>query len=170
MLTQPCCQNPSKGRSRSDTAITTSTGFGDSNDVALLERKFRGWNIRRRTSEPTDDVKGPLGLHLLHLSAEPVIDLIFVHGLRGGSIKTWRKGTDPRLFWPQNWLPLEPAFKDVSVHTFGYNADWGDTKDSILNVHDFGRTLLGEMKISPHIRNGGTVSYSDRSCSLKSDW
>lgn len=125
------------------------------NDVTLLERRFRGWGVRRRTSEPVDDVRGPLGLHLLHLAAEPLVDFIFVHGLRGGSIKTWRKGNDAKLFWPQNWLPVELAFKNVNIHTFGYNADWGDTKDSFLNLHDFGRALLQEMKISPHIRNGG---------------
>jgi hypothetical protein len=155
VLTQPRQQHDSKVRSRSDTGIMSSSGFGDTNDVTLLERRFRGWGLRRRTSDPTDDVRGPLGLHLLHLSAEPLVDFIFVHGLRGGSIKTWRKGSDAKLFWPQNWLPLEPAFRNVSVHTFGYNADWGETKDSILNVHDFGVALLGEMKISPHIRNSG---------------
>ncbi|KAE9364783.1 hypothetical protein N431DRAFT_489271 [Stipitochalara longipes BDJ] len=141
--------------SRSDTGITTTSGFGDVNDVALLERKFRVWGLRRRASDPVDDARGPLGLHLLHLSAEPLVDFIFVHGLRGGSVKTWRKGTDPKQFWPQDWLPLEPAFKNVSIHTFGYNADWGDSKGSFLNVHDFGRTLLAEMKISPHIRSAG---------------
>lgn len=89
-------------------------------------------------------------MHPLHLSAEPLADFIFVHGLRGGS--AWRKGSDAKLFWPQNWLPFEPAFRNVSIHTFGYNSDWAGTKDSILNVHDFGRTLLGEMKNSPHLR------------------
>lgn len=142
-------------RSRPDTAITNTPRLGDVNDVALPERKFHVWGLRRRASVAIDDVRGPLGLHLLHLAAEPLVDFIFVHGLRGGSIKTWRKGSDPKQFWPQNWLPLEPAFRNVSIHTFGYNADWGDTKDSFLNVHDFGRTLLAEMKISPHIRSGG---------------
>ena len=44
------------------------------------------------------DTWGPLGLNLLHSPPEPLIDFIFVHGLRGGSIKTWTKGGDPRLF------------------------------------------------------------------------
>ncbi len=120
-----------------------------------LGRRFRGWGVRRRSSEPEDDLRGPLGLHLLHLAAEPLVDIVFVHGLRGGSVKTWRKGNDAKLFWPQNWLPLEPGFTNVSIHTFGYDSDWADIKDSFLNVHDFGRALLGELKISPYVRNGG---------------
>lgn len=157
-MKEPPGPDANKSRSLSDSGLTTASEFGGIRDVARLDQKSKGWGLRRRATEP----RGPLGLHLLHLSAEPLVDFIFVHGLRGGSIKTWRKGNDAALFWPQNWLPLDPAFKNVSVHTFGYNADWGDTKDSILNVHDFGRALLGEMKISPHIRNNGSVSAQDQ--------
>ncbi|KAB5572683.1 NACHT and WD domain protein [Coniochaeta sp. 2T2.1] len=96
--------------------------------------------------EDVDDSKGPLGLRLLHASPEPLIDLIFVHGLRGGSVKTWRKGNDPALFWPREWLPLEPEFYNVNVHSFGYESDWGSSKPSILNVHDFGRALHEEIR------------------------
>ena len=126
----------------------------------FLDRRFsRSWLRNRPRSDISADPVGPLGLRPLHLSAEPLIDLIFVHGLRGGSIKTWRKGNDPRLYWPQNWLPLDPDFKNANVHSFGYNADFRDTKDSILNVHDFGRALLGEMRTSPHMRKRKTVRF-----------
>ena len=125
-----------------------------------LDRRFsRSWLRNRRKSDSLADTVGPLGLRPLHLSAEPLVDLVFVHGLRGGSIKTWRKGDDPRLYWPQNWLPLDPEFHHANTHSFGYNADFSDTKDSILNVHDFGRALLGEIRTSPHMRKRRNVCF-----------
>jgi WD40 repeat protein len=80
------------------------------------------------------------------------VDLIFVHGLRGGSVKTWSKNDDDQYFWPQAWLPQEPDLQHARIHTFGYNSDWGERRESILNVHDFGKDLLGEMSTNPYLR------------------
>ena len=77
---------------------------------------------------------GPLGLHLLHGSPEALVELIFVHGLRGGSIKTWRKGEDPRLFWPKFFLPKDPHFQNTNIYSFGYDSNWSSTKHSILST------------------------------------
>jgi triacylglycerol esterase/lipase EstA (alpha/beta hydrolase family) len=103
-------------------------------------------------TSPSNNSFGPYGLTLLHAPAQPLIDLIFVHGLRGGSVKTWTKSDDEQCFWPQAWLPQEPGLKHVRIHTFGYNSDWGERRDSILNVHDFGKDLLGEMSTNPCLR------------------
>jgi pimeloyl-ACP methyl ester carboxylesterase len=97
------------------------------------------------------DSKGPLGLNLLHSPSEPLIDFIFVHGLRGGSRKTWSKTSSITHFWPQEWLPKDPAFKHVRVHSFGYNSDWIKGKDNCLNIQHFGKSLLGEMSTSPYL-------------------
>ncbi|KAK8856979.1 WD40 repeat-like protein [Apiospora arundinis] len=124
-------------------------------EPSLYRRFTSSWSTkrsRRVDGSPEDGVKGPLGLHLLHASPEPLIDLIFVHGLRGGSTKTWRKGDDHRLFWPRYWLPMDPGFKHASIHSFGYDSDWGSTKVSILDVHDFGNSLLEAMRTSPCLR------------------
>jgi hypothetical protein len=47
------------------------------------------------------DKKGPLGLNTLHDPLDAIADLIFVHGLGGGSQSTWtesRNGSlDPAL-------------------------------------------------------------------------
>ena len=72
-------------------------------------------------------------------------------------MKTWRKGDDPRNFWPQLWLPLEPGLHSANIHSFGYDSDWLTTKSSILSVHDFGQSLLEEMRNSPYLRNNGNV-------------
>ncbi|KAI8954362.1 NACHT and WD domain protein [Xylaria longipes] len=94
----------------------------------------------------------PFGLRLLHASSQPLIDIIFVHGLRGGSSKTWRKGEDVRSFWPQYWLPMEPDLCNASIHSFGYDSDWGSLNPSVLNVHDFGQALYEELRSSPNLR------------------
>lgn len=122
---------------------TTATSF--------LDRSFSGLSLGRRQSEHVDEVRGPLGLNVLYAPSEPLIDFIFVHGLRGGSRKTWSKTQDINHYWPQQWLPLEPRFKNVRIHSFGYNSDWGERKGSSLTVHDFGQALLGEILNSPDI-------------------
>lgn len=131
--------------------------------VPLIKKRFTlSWAQKRRDNDD-ERSRGPLGLRLLHSSPEPLIDLIFVHGLRGGSVKTWRKGNDPRFFWPQFWLPVEPGFRNVNIHSFGYDSDWASTKSSILNIHDFGQSLLEEMRNSSHLTGSDSNVPSPRS-------
>ena len=105
-----------------------------------------------------EDVKGPLGLNLLYTVNEPLIDFIFVHGLGGGSRKTWSKSSDPYHYWPKEWLSRDPEFSCVRVHSFGYKADWTERKDSVLNIHDFALSLLGEIQSNPDIRRSKVSS------------
>ncbi|OTA85839.1 hypothetical protein M434DRAFT_400064 [Hypoxylon sp. CO27-5] len=107
--------------------------------------------------DDTEDIKGPLGLNLLYAPSEPRIDVIFVHGLGGGSRKTWSKTKSLDHFWPQEWLPKDPAFKDVRIHSFGYNSDYVKGSDNCLNIRHFGKSLLGEMSTSPHLANSDTA-------------
>ncbi|PMD20579.1 hypothetical protein NA56DRAFT_170291 [Hyaloscypha hepaticicola] len=103
------------------------------------------------TDDGTEDSRGPLGLNLLYSSSEPLVDLVFVHGLGGGSRKSWSKTNSISLYWPQEWLPKDPAFKNVRIHSFGYNSDWIKGSDNCLNIHHFGKSLLGEMSTSPSL-------------------
>ena len=103
-----------------------------------------------------NNIRGPLGLNLLYSPAEPLIDFIFVHGLGGGSRKTWSKTNSVTHYWPQEWLPKDPAFKDVRVHSFGYDSDWVKGKENCLNIEHFGRSLLGELCTSPHLGDSQT--------------
>jgi len=100
------------------------------------------------------DVIGPLGLTLLFLPSEPLIDFIFVHGLGGGSRKTWALSKDPSHYWPQEWLPRDSSFKNVRIHAFGYASKWTDRKSSVLNVHDFAKSLVSAIQDSPHMGSG----------------
>lgn len=108
----------------------------------------------RRSRYP--ESKGRLGLTTLHQPHpdRPVAaDVIFVHGLNGGSRSTWSQGGDPALFWPGEWLPGEDAFQNVGIHTFGYPSDVG--RKSVLGVRDFARSLLAAVADSPAINRPG---------------
>lgn len=111
--------------------------------------------------------KGPVGLTTLY---EPEgyasVDLIFVHGLNGGSQSTWSKGTGPS-FWPQDWLPRDDAFRDVRIHTFGYPSALN--RESILNVHDFANNLLACVHHSPVMTSKNTVRVSSMKNKLIQD-
>ncbi|KAK4113314.1 hypothetical protein N656DRAFT_844254 [Canariomyces notabilis] len=116
---------------------------------------LRSFSFHRKASESkAEDVWGPVGLNLLYSPPDPIVDLIFVHGLRGGSVKTWCKSDDLRLYWPQAWLPQDPDLQNARIHSFGYNSDWAETKETCLDLHDFGRSLLGEMVTSSELRKG----------------
>ncbi|KAH6873959.1 hypothetical protein B0T10DRAFT_499546 [Thelonectria olida] len=102
------------------------------------------------TVDNADNLKGPLGLTLLHSPPEPQIDFIFVHGLGGNSRKTWSKASpDATHFWPQEWLPDDPDFKNVRIHSYGYDSDYLKGKEDCLNIHHIGKSLLGAMSTSP---------------------
>ncbi|PYH64510.1 NACHT and WD domain protein [Aspergillus vadensis CBS 113365] len=103
-----------------------------------------------------DDPKGPLGLNLLHSPLEPHVEFVFVHGLGGGSRKTWSKSTASYHYWPQAWLPKDPAFSNVRVHSFGYNSDYLKGKGNCLDIHHFAKSLLGELSTSPHLSHEDT--------------
>jgi pimeloyl-ACP methyl ester carboxylesterase len=87
----------------------------------------------------------------VHSPEEPLVDLIFVHGLHGGSFKTWRKREEKNYFWPGEWLSTDSEFQNVRIHTFGYPAEWSDFKASNANVSDFGSSLYGALISSPHL-------------------
>jgi hypothetical protein len=89
-----------------------------------------------------------------------------VHGLHGGSYKTWRKREKEGSFWPGEWLPYDPDFAHVRVHTFGYNADWNNLKGSIENIHEFGSSLHGAMVSSTLLNRGEKVKRPFKDCIL----
>ena len=111
------------------------------------------------TDEASGDLKGAFGLNTL-CDAGPtaLADLVFVHGLGGGSKSTWTYSGDPRLYWPKAWLPRDQDFHNVRIHSFGYNSNWGN--ESILGVHDFAKSLLASVHHCPQIPRGVKVCVS----------
>ncbi|KEY66276.1 hypothetical protein S7711_02741 [Stachybotrys chartarum IBT 7711] len=131
--------------------------------LGFLQNRLQRLSLssRRHSSSPDrsdrtkKEGKGPLGLCLLHEPAEPRIDFVFVHGLCGGSKKTWSYTSEPGMFWPKDWLPNEVGFKHVRLHSYGYNSDWKTRKESPLTIHDFGQALLADLHNSPALRKNG---------------
>ncbi|KAK7953653.1 hypothetical protein PG996_014546 [Apiospora saccharicola] len=107
------------------------------------------------TTGNSDGVKGPVGLNLLYEPSEPLIEFVFVHGLGGGSRKTWSETESPESFWPREWLPFESGFRHVRIHSFGYDADWTSSQSSSLTIHDFGQALLADLSTSSQIKKNG---------------
>lgn len=134
------------------TVRSTSTVASDTNSHASPRR-------RPSFSEFWDGT-GPNGLICVHNPPEPLVDLVFVHGLHGGSFKTWRKKEEKGYFWPGEWLANDSEFQNVRIHTFGYPADRDDFKASNLNVLDFGSSLYGALISSPHLNRGEKVCYN----------
>ncbi|KAF3482709.1 uncharacterized protein GIQ15_02033 [Arthroderma uncinatum] len=107
-------------------------------------------------NEKPEAIKGPLRLNLLRDVPEPLVDFVFVHGLGGGSRKTWSFSPDPKHYWPKEWLKDDPEFRQVRIHSFGYEADWASIGENVLNIHDFGLSLLREIEGNPNIRRSKT--------------
>ncbi|KFX96457.1 hypothetical protein V490_03341 [Pseudogymnoascus sp. VKM F-3557] len=147
---------------RRSSASVASVDSSDNLGQAVIGALRRISPSRRATTkldedlESPEDIKGALGLNLLYAAQEPLIDFIFVHGLGGGSRKTWSMSPDSKHYWPKEWLSQDPDFRYVRIHSFGYKADWDDRKESILSIHDFARSLLGEVQYSPEIRRSNT--------------
>jgi hypothetical protein len=121
----------------------------------LISRSFR---FSKKENDAAPAPKNRLGLITLHVPVSetaPVADVVFVHGLNGGSFSTWTKDSNPGCYWPQQWLPEEDGFEDVRIHSFGYPA--AATRDSVLNVRDISRSLLAAVHDSPLMSKGEQV-------------
>ncbi len=138
--------------SRSRTSITTTSHSNKSFLGKYLTRRDIGSITKNEREAP----KGPLGLTtLFEPDGEAVADLIFVHGLNGGSRSTWSK-TGNGSFWPQDWLSCDDAFQDVRIHTFGYSS--GLNRESVLNIRDFATNLLACVYHCPAVASSTSVS------------
>lgn len=76
---------------------------------------------------------------------EPVVDIIFIHGLGGHSHRSWSWEQDLANFWPA-WLS-ESELSKARVHTFGYSAKNKGSK-KIASITDFAKDLLFKMKFN----------------------
>lgn len=141
-------------------------------DADLLQtskRRFSGFLSRLGTASSStsavdfqddDGQIGRLGLTTLCKSPHPlapVAHLVFIHGLGGGSRKTWSFSDDPNHYWPQAWLPVDRDFEHVCIHTFGYNSDWGDRRQSVSSVDGIAQSLVEALRNDPGMRQTDTT-------------
>lgn len=145
------------------TASSSSTGRS-------LLSSTRSWLPGGGDNQKAEDAIGPLGLNTLHTPSygPSNADLIFVHGLGGGSRKTWTKPNDQSTYWPKEWLPNDESMQDIRIHSFGYDSNWG--KKSNLNIHDFANALLSSILHCPSIPQDTNVCsfsfHTIRRCSI----
>ncbi|MBE3047106.1 hypothetical protein IMZ48_32205 [Candidatus Bathyarchaeota archaeon] len=93
--------------------------------------------------------KDPQGLTVVHRpDGDRTADIVFVHGLGGGSQRTWSKDHNPDFFWPQRFLPAEPGISDTRISTFGYDSNFkaGSKNSHRVSILDFAKSLLFHLK------------------------
>lgn len=86
----------------------------------------------------------PLGLTLIHCPDDPILDIIFVHGLGGTSFGTWSFEHNTDNFWPI-WLGDDQELRKSRIFTFGYFSAFTNVQTT-LNILDFAKDLLFRMR------------------------
>ena len=84
-----------------------------------------------------------------------------VHGLGGGSHKTWNISENAAQYWPKEWLPRERGFEHVRIYSYGYNSRWA-RKGQAVNIHDFGGALVMDICDYPASRKAPEVRIKYR--------
>ena len=126
----------------------------------LLQRVFTRSRSKSPGRNEEAEIRGDLGLNTLSNPSDPQIEYVFIHGLGGGSSKTWCFKPDLSYFWIKEWLPHHPGFRNVRIHSFGYNSDWTQRGNSSLDIPDFGQALLGSIRNSDSFSQVRFVLFS----------
>lgn len=103
----------------------------------------------------------PLGFKVIYRPpGEHKADIVFVHGLGGGSRKTWSKDHNPDNFWPLKWLPSEAGINEARISTFGYDVSFiGPGNRRMMLFSDFAKDLLYNLKYASYGSEQGKKSF-----------
>jgi len=114
----------------SHTARNPDPGAATTGQLSLRERLFPNGHI--------------YGLRVLHEPAEPLVDIVFVHGLTGDSYDTWFE-VKSGIYWPVHLLSQDVP--DARILAFGYDADVTKFLGPVSqnNLRDHASALLGEL-------------------------
>ncbi|KAI9858313.1 MAG: hypothetical protein M1813_007588 [Trichoglossum hirsutum] len=91
------------------------------------------------TTTASSSSSKPFGLKVLHVTDSAVVDIVFIHGLKGHREKTWT-AENADAPWPQTLLPRK--LPQSRIFTFGYDTD----------VYDW-RTMVSKNRIGNHAKN-----------------
>lgn len=92
------------------------------------------------------ELNDPLGLTAVAGTehGDRIGDVIFVHGLGGGSQTTWAAGADPTKFLPA-WFARE--FPRLGFWTLGYGTAISSWKERTMPLADLGNQVLEELHV-----------------------
>ncbi|KFZ13482.1 hypothetical protein V501_03683 [Pseudogymnoascus sp. VKM F-4519 (FW-2642)] len=84
-----------------------------------------------------------LGLAIFAEGADPIVDIVALHGLNGHREKTWTAAND--VLWLRDLLPTD--LPNARIFSWGYNADvFGGTHGiDQQHIYDHGRTLISDL-------------------------
>ncbi|XP_059148658.1 protein SERAC1-like [Physella acuta] len=116
--------------------ITVLRGWTKSNNATLSMQALTTLANLDREWLSKDIYQDIVLLHPAYRNSQPVYaDVVLVHGLRGGAVKTWRQRDQPNepvnpfvsKCWPRDWLASDCP--NVRIISIGYNSTlhlWGD--------------------------------------------
>jgi hypothetical protein len=134
-------QPDSSSRLDGDTYILSSRHNSDS--ISSTDGRFEPTRRQSRGTKKTS--ADPLGLNAVALPPTPLVDIIFIHGLGGSSLRTWSWNHDTRHLW-LHWLADEPTLSSARVWAYGYSGGV-DGFSNALSIHDFAKDLLFKLKM-----------------------
>jgi hypothetical protein len=95
-----------------------------------------------------------------HSTDTHIQSLVFVHGLRGNPIESWKTGN---IVWPRDLLPQ--SLPNVRVMTYGYDADvmnfFSNAKVSKSSIFQHSINLLEDLQLERDTPDEVRV-YSDQ--------
>jgi hypothetical protein len=114
------------------------------NAIAGSLEAAKGPSYHQISQEDLFPKKQIYGLRILHEPPEPLVDIIFVHGLTGNSYDTWlemRSG----IYWPVQLFSKDVP--DARIMAFGYDADVTKFLGPVgqNNIRDHASNLLGDL-------------------------
>lgn len=125
-------------------SVDTSSSLAGPSSRPSLRSRLSVAHQRQPSQGRKDD---PLGLTVLHNPPERTLDVLFIHGLGGSSLRTWCHGRDLENLWPKLWLPEE--LPTARILTFGYNAYFSSREaKTSCTIGDFATDLLFRMRHS----------------------
>ena len=158
----------SRSSSRTSNSATSEASTPAESSTETPQRTER-WSLFHRKKKSEIVVGGPVyedpkdvqDTYDITLLYDPpdggAVDLVFVHGLGGGSRKTWSKNRDLNLCWPEKWLGGDLEDK-ARIFTFGYNSSFVATETNHANVLDFAQKLLFFFQFGGYKPKLGSVS------------
>jgi hypothetical protein len=98
------------------------------------------------------------GLRVLYQPPNPLVDIIFVHGLTGDSYNTWLQPTSG-IYWPVQLLSKD--ISDARIMAFGYDADVTKFLGPVgqNNLRDHASNLLAELAARRAEDNSASSSF-----------